>query len=156
MDMGAVVSLTGVPTWPSYETKLDQSPHLLAWLMQPPPSYKLQILEAQELGLDRLSEILTLPIRDPKTGKINTGVGLLILQAIKMVDSRIHGKATERHVQITADAGKIPEGASMDMEAVDRRIRELESALTGVPLDSTAKPPAKDVDSTVDEGEILE
>jgi hypothetical protein len=132
MNLSTVVLDTGLPSWGVYEQRLYQMPALLAWLMQPPPSYQLQIKEAHELGISRLMEILALPLTmtDGKGNpKINVGVGLLILQAIKLVDNRRMGAPTQKNVQVNVDAGKAPEGATLSMEQIDRRIEELENNL---------------------------
>jgi hypothetical protein len=131
MKMLDVVQFSGVPSWESYEARLKDTPALLAWLMNPPAEYKLQMREAQELGLRRLTDILELPMIDATTGKVNTGVGLLILQAIKLVDQRLHGSPTQKNVNVNVEAGQMPQNATLSMSEVDKKIAELEARLHG-------------------------
>lgn len=137
MHLDDVVAFSGVQSWMSYESRLKETPALLAWLMNPPADYKLQMREAQELGLRRLTDILELKMEDPLTGKINTGVGLLILQAIKLIDARLHGAPTTKNVNVNVDAGQAPAGGQISMPEVDKRIAELEAKL-GSPTASVA------------------
>lgn len=152
MDLTKVVADTGVPTWGYYWEKLTRTPALLVWLMQPPAAYRLQMQEASELGLRRLVDILQLPLTKP-SGAVDAGVGLLILQAIKMVDQRLHGSVTQKVLSVNLSAGDKPEEGSISMDEVDRKLKELEDELSAATPQALAapaeKPEPKDVASSV-------
>jgi hypothetical protein len=132
MEMQTVAAGTGAVSWESYKQMLIMTPGKLAWLFNPPAGYKLQLQEAQELGLSRLMEILELPIKDPLTQRINVGVAAIILQAWKSVDMRVNGALTQRIVQLSGSMGEAPQGASkVDMAEVDKKLAELEALLGG-------------------------
>lgn len=140
LNLKAVAQDTGLPSWAIYEEKLYQNAGLLAWLMRPPATYVLQVREAQELGLNRLHEILSLPIKTTVTKKnksgevkieekINVGVALLILNAFRLVDQRLMGGYTQKQVNVNVDAGQAPPGGSINMATLDEKLKELEAAL---------------------------
>lgn len=136
MNFGDVVAGAGIPSWESYQARLDLSPELFAWLMQPPAAYQIQLKEASELGLRRLTDIMELPLtyKDAKGNiKVNTGVGILILQAFKMIDQRLHGAITQKlvNVNLSGDAGEPGESRAVDMAKIDEKIAELERQLEG-------------------------
>ena len=144
MNLEWVAENAGLPTWNSYGQRLYENPPLMAWVMRPPPHYELQMREAQELGIDRLMEIMQLPIEQPvydkkgnllvgKDGKpvtkADVGVGMLIMQCYRLVDQRRHGGYTQKTVNMNLDANKVPEGASLSMEEVESRLKELSEKL---------------------------
>lgn len=153
MDLERVAKNAGLPTWESYEQKLYQSPALLAWVMRLPAHYDLQIKEGLELGMNRLMEIMSLPLQEAvfdKYGKpimsggkpvvrTNTSIGLLVLQAFKLLDQRRHGGYTQKSVNVNMEAGRIPENATIDPAELDRKLRELEDAVNGKPADIEVK-----------------
>jgi hypothetical protein len=128
MNLQTIVEHTGVPSWDGYAEKLYLNPSLFAWLMQPPAGYRLQMEEAQEIGLKRLTDIMELPIMD-SAGKVNVAVAMLILQAFKLVDQRVHGAITQRMVSVNLHGAEPPPAAKLDMDAVEKRIKELEAQL---------------------------
>jgi hypothetical protein len=130
LDLSKVVVGSGVPSWPYYSEKLNRTPALLAWLVQPPAEYRLQMKEAGELGMQRLMDILELPQRNAN-GSVNTAVCLLQLQALKMVDQRLHGSITQKILSVNVDGGQKPENGQLSMEEVDRKLKELQKELDG-------------------------
>lgn len=134
MNLTTVVQNTGLPSWQLYVDMLLTNHRRFAWLMHPPPGYELAMREAHELGMGRLVEILSLPLtKKDKNGNDvpNIGVGLLILQAVKLVDNRRMGTPTQKNVNVNVDAGKSPSGASLNMEEVDKKLAELEAFFDG-------------------------
>lgn len=130
VDLESLSKEVGILNWTAYRQNLVDNSDLLAWFLSPPASYRLQMREALDLGLKRLMDILELPIQDPKTGKVNAGVGLLVLQAYKLVDSRVNGAVAQKLIQLKADAGQVPEGGKFDEAAVERRLKELEQLMS--------------------------
>lgn len=154
MDLDLVVADTGARNWPAFVEQLTQSTALMSWFMNPPASYKLQMKEAQALGLDRLSEIMTLPIKDPATGRINPAIASIILQAWRLVDIRINGMPTQKQVLVTANAGSAPANSTMDLGALDIKLKELEKMLSTTalapPVAAPEKGPEKEAEVVVE------
>jgi hypothetical protein len=150
MDLDGVIREAGVHSWAAYRQDLLDSAPLLAWFLSPPASYKIQLKEAQDLGLSRLMEILELPIVDPVTKKPNVGVAAIILQAWKSVDMRLNGALTQRIVQLSGSMGEAPPGATaVNMADVEKKLAELEAMLgpspgaaLPAPAEQQAVPPA--------------
>lgn len=132
MDLELVVSGTGVLHWSAYKEGLLSDQTMLAWFLTPPANYRVQMKEAMELGLSRLVEIMQLPLTDP-SGKIRADIGALILQAYKLVDLRNHGAIAQKIVQLTADAGQVPDNGTMAPDEIDKKLAELEAKLRGDP-----------------------
>lgn len=130
MEMSRVAFDTGVPSWGCYEQKLLNNDALFAWLLHPPTSYQLQMKEAHELSLERLIEILGLPLTNKK-GEVNVPLASLLLHVYKLIDARVHGSITQRMVNLNlnADAGKVPENSQLSMEEVERKLRLLAQEL---------------------------
>lgn len=94
----------------------------LAWLVIPPKDYKETLEAAQELWLSRIFEILSLPIKDPVTGKADTRNASLILKAAAMIDLRKHGTPIQRIEQKNLNMNaELP-----TMEELDKQLQELE------------------------------
>lgn len=136
MNMQTVVDGTGALTWEAYRTEMavpESGGALLAWFMTPPAEYAIRMREATELGVERLMDILELPLKDPTTQRVNVGVAALILAAYKLVSERVHGGIAQKIVQASMHMGDIPhEGkAQLSIKDVDARIAELEKLLNG-------------------------
>jgi hypothetical protein len=103
----------------------------LAYILQPPTNYNIAMEEALHLGVDRLREILDLPIID-ENGKPNPKVADVILKTVQMLDMRVKGAIIQRieqkNLNVSVDAKKmnnqIDEAQSVD--EIDRKLRELE------------------------------
>jgi hypothetical protein len=153
MDLAQAIEGTGGLSWSVFRGALLEDPFLLAWFMLPPPGYRMQLQEAESLGLSRLMEILELPIVDPRTKKVRADIGKLIIEAWKLVDLRRHGAVTQRVVSLSASAGSVPDGATqMDMQKVEERLNELRSQVEGrgpVSRDEGHRPPDRVEPKTV-------
>lgn len=123
----SIVLGTGVSSWESYETSLTTKPERLSWFLTPPTQYKIALKEASQMSMKRLMDVLELPLIDAK-GRPNVGVGMLVLQAVKFLDARLHGAITQKQVSVNVSATQ-PQDGVMDMGAIDARIAELEQQM---------------------------
>lgn len=105
----------------------------VAWLLCPPADYVAKIAEVLDYGLDRMREILEMPLTDPVTGKFNGKLAELQAKITFMMDMRKHGAFTQKIEQknmslsITARAGAANEMAlDNSMDELDKRLKELE------------------------------
>lgn len=107
-----------------------RDPKRLAWLFTPPKDYEATISAAQELWLARLFEILSLPIKDANTGKLNLTAARLVLQAGMAVDLRKHGsplmRTEQKSLNVNVDANK---ALPASLEDIDKKLAELEQAV---------------------------
>jgi hypothetical protein len=127
MALGSITRNTGAISWNWYKNQLVAKPEKLAWFLSQPAAYKMQVQEAEQIGLSRLIEILELPLKNPN-GTINVLVGGLILAAFKHVDMRRNGLPTNKQVNINL-AQDIPKNATIDPDKLDEKLAELERLL---------------------------
>jgi hypothetical protein len=134
MNLKKVVEETGADSWQGYREQLTSRPGLLAWFMNPPAGYRIQMREAQELGLARLMDILEMDnytmSRDGKKKVANVGVMAIQMMAFKLIDARNNGAITQKMVSLSASMGPIPDELSkLSQEEMNKKIAELEAII---------------------------
>lgn len=107
-------------------------PGKLAWMLCPITGYQQQLDEAVGSGLNKLRDILELPVVDPITGKANTALITAQTKIIAMLDMRKNGAYTQtinqRSVQVHASASEVAkEIQNLSMEEVEKRMKRLEA-----------------------------
>ena len=112
--------------------RVFRSPVMMAWLVTPPGDYLQISKEALETGVYRLREIFEMPLYDDK-GKPNTSVANLMLKAIALLDSRVHGSPVQRaeikslevkaHTKIGGDVQRLVTEANMD--EIEKQLKQL-------------------------------
>jgi hypothetical protein len=68
----------------------------LFWVLSPPPDMQALNKMAYSKALDRLYDILELPLTD-KSGKVNTALANLQMKVFALLDTRINGPITQKH-----------------------------------------------------------
>ena len=109
----------------------------VCWLLAPPVRAETVILEMLSYGMDKLREILDLPIEKTvfhkdgsRSSELNMEVMRLKLSAISMLDKRKHGEYTKRieeksmHIRVNQSSNNIRE--PKDIKELDAKIKELE------------------------------
>lgn len=119
-----------------YEKRLDK----LAWIICPPKNYTLSMQHILNRGVDRLMEIMNLPILK-KDGTADTKAISQVLKAFQLVDLRVKGAIIQRvqiqqqslnfNTDITTQEAKDHAAAlaamSLDqLEALDQKLSKLE------------------------------
>lgn len=95
-----------------------------AWILKPPEEYTLKMKALLEIGLERLHEIIKLPIETerfhPKTNavikSINTKLIGEIIKAVAILDNRVRGavpqhlriQSEQKNLHLHANAGNMP------------------------------------------------
>jgi len=118
----------------------------LAWLINPPAEYQIQVEEMLHLGLSRLREVLELPIfqkRPVRGGKLvnepNTKLISEMVKIVALLDNRVKGAVIQRmaiqqqsyNVNVNQEMGR--EGPKSvgeidkELRQVSRQIREIEA-----------------------------
>lgn len=88
----------------------------LLWVLTPPKSYVQSMNYILHLGTERLSEIMSLPIRDEE-GNVDHKAASLILKAFEMVDMRVKGGIIQK-MQVEQKNLNVHVSAPSDLEAI--------------------------------------
>lgn len=113
--------------------KLLEDQHKLAWVLCPPVSYDVFLQEALSHGMDRIREILDLPLRNDE-GKVDAKVAELILKAAAFLDLRRHGGFVQKSVNMDIGVGMSERqarnfGEKVTIEDISHKIKQLEQEL---------------------------
>lgn len=117
-----------VCTYEIFYSLYRRAPSRVAWLLCPPTKYQVLVESSLALGLEAMDEILELPIIDAK-GRVNVKLGELKAKITAMLDQRVKGGITQRLEQKTLNLnvhGTQKQIAAMDVDEMEKRIRELE------------------------------
>lgn len=109
----------------------------LAFMLCPPQSYSVKMQEMMELGLARLREIMTMDMIDEKTGKVDTRIAKLVMQAAVLVDLRVKGAVAQRietvnksavlHVDLMKNREDLDNRLQQNsMELLDAKLKQME------------------------------
>lgn len=136
INYGRVYS--GVCSQEYFYMEIIRRPEKLAWMLCPPASYSIAMEEALQFGIEKLRDLLDLPLYK-KNGEPDTKVGELILKAVQMIDIRQKGAIIQRvqtmnlhkHEHQKTQASQPPES----MAELDQRLNQLEqkSKASGLP-----------------------
>lgn len=108
----------------------------LAYVMNPPSEYQIQVEEMLNLGLRKLREVLQLPLKEKSTGKPDHKLINELIKITMFLDNRVKGAVTQR-LQITQqslnlnanyemrEAPKTMGDINAEMCAIDKEMREL-------------------------------
>lgn len=114
------------------------NPKRLAWMLTPPLDYALSMEEALLHGVDRIREILDMPLYN-KAGAPDPKVAGVIIEAVKVLDTRVKGAVIQKIAQtnLHVNVDKSTRGARFneapeDMETLNKRLGELEREARGV------------------------
>ena len=88
----------------------------LLWVLTPPKSYVQSMNYILHLGTERLSEIMSLPIKDEE-GNVDHKAASLILKAFEMVDMRVKGGIIQK-MQVEQKNLNVHVSAPSDLEAI--------------------------------------
>jgi hypothetical protein len=117
---------------------------LLAWIISPMVQYEDRVSAALDRSLERYDELInmditsTKKIKDPsaETGyrivtETDPKKALVLLQVIKNLEDRVKGTAVQRQVSVTTSepSGQGIKSATINKEAIDKRLQELETKL---------------------------
>lgn len=127
---------TGVCSKGQFYDRILNDPPSVAWMVRPPVQYELANEELLDLAQRRTREILTLPIQDPVTGKVNAKLVDTIAKIRESLENRVKGAVLQKqaNVNVNYDAtGKpLPPGTPppapalpKSAEEVAERIKEL-------------------------------
>lgn len=114
---------------PGYFYNILKKPAVCLWMIKPKQTYHREMEAILSRGIERLWEIIEIPIFD-ETGKADHRLAGVVLQAIKQVEDRVQGMAVQRTQAVTVNlSDKNPAVTGKSMEDINAKIRELESAI---------------------------
>lgn len=136
-----------------------KTPSKLAWLLNTPPEYQIQIEEMLHLGLGKLRDVLELPITDSKGP--NTRLISEMVKIVALLDNRVKGAVVQRmsisqqNLNLNVD-GKVPGPQSpktvtelnRELSQIQREIRQIESPYK--------KDLIKELNGTKSESEVID
>ena len=112
-----------------------KNPLTLAFICKPPQDYIYQMRSLLNVGLERFSEILSLPIRDK--GIINTRLIGEIVKIVTIVDNRVKGAVTQKiqidstnkslNMNMTYEAPKTHQDVLKELQDIEKEIKSLQS-----------------------------
>lgn len=128
--------ISGACSWESWVTAYEPNDKRMCWIFTPPTSYASQMRHILHRGTERLLEIMSLPMMDEQTGKVDIRVANLILRAWQLADMRVKGGVMQRlqieqksmNLNLSADAAVENLRAQVDsmdlaeLESLERRI----------------------------------
>ncbi len=113
-----------------YFYKLIDNQHKLAYLTLPPPKYKFQVEEMLGTAMDKLREVLEVPLYK-QDGEFDVGAGSLILKAASKLYEIVHGSVVQRNLNVNmeTDVKTLPQEATV--EELDKKLLELRKKAHG-------------------------
>jgi len=140
LEMGHSMKLSriyaGIVSKETFEENYLCDPVKMAYLLNTPPAYYTAAQEILLTGVERLRDIIELPLINAK-GQVQAAVISGILKAVDLLDKRIHGASLQRiavHQHHTAGGGGIeqaPEGAlaSDQLALLEKQIADVRKKL---------------------------
>jgi hypothetical protein len=128
-----------------YFYRIIRDPNKMAWIISPLVHYEDKTKAALDAVSERYEELINMDITTTKRIKNADGQyelvtetdpkkALVLLQVIKNLEDRIKGTAVQRQLSVHTDRPRDAEGSgtgALDMDAVNDRLKELESQLGG-------------------------
>jgi hypothetical protein len=123
---------TFTPWWFTAAAKGPKAP----WILCPVPMGDVRDTKFLELANQRILEVLSIPMVDPRTGRPLDDIKLmsLVMKMVIAVQDRILGTPVKRQAivqQVTNTNVKAP--VQLDPDKLDRRIAEMEGAVRALP-----------------------
>ncbi len=136
-----------------YESFLTNKARM-AYLLSQPADYKIAVEEALTCSVDKVREILEMPLYDPVTGRPDTKVAEAILKAFKMLDDRVKGAVVQRveqkNLNVNYEAGKKPGATPETMDDLDKKLADMRAragqSLNALPAEFTVQETEQDGD----------
>lgn len=129
-----------------YFFNILKKPAACLWMIKPKQTYHREMESILSRGIERLWEIIEIPIFD-ENGKACAKLAGIVLQAIKQVEDRVQGMAVQRTQAVTVNLSDTKQLQGKSMDDINAKIKELESAIhanasPGRDPGSKALPPA--------------
>jgi hypothetical protein len=115
---------------------MQSQPTLTAWLLTPPNSYNVRLLELSMLGEERMKEILTAEAVKPD-GKVDSRLAMVQVKLWEVLQDRIYGAVMQKtetknlnlNAEITPGQQSSQEIAGMSLEEINARLNALQAKM---------------------------
>lgn len=105
----------------------------LAWVLNPPAGYQIIVEEMLNLGLTRIREVLQLPLKDRKTGKVDHKLINEMVKITMFLDNRVKGAVTQRYQiqqsNLNVNVNQEMREAPRTMEEIEKELKQLDSEI---------------------------
>lgn len=113
-----------------------RSKYKVAWLLKPPADYRMALEELLMYGLEEMREIMTLPVVNEATGRVDSKLADIKFKIWQAVEMRLKGAIIQKirsenlNVNFNNDGSAPPTSAAEDdVSILDQKIAELEGTL---------------------------
>jgi len=114
----------------NYNQYFLEYPHKVAWLLVRPADYMIALKELLQVGLEELREVLTYPVQDKDTKKLDYKLMARKESIWKMIDMRVKGAIVQKTINLNRDLDKKPNPKPVrtDIEAEFAELSQLDSS----------------------------
>lgn len=86
----------GVCSTDYFDKHISKNLQKIAWIILPPANYVTTMEELLYKGLDRIREVLDLPLKDQATGRVDTKLIGEMVKIVQMLDQRVKGAIIQK------------------------------------------------------------
>lgn len=132
-----------------FKDRIMTDPGMLAWMLRPVVKYEDKTFAALSKATKRYEDLIDMDITVTKRKKVDDEwveyqdvcpkKALVLLSVIKNLEDRVKGTAIQRQINISTPGPKAGSGAVLDMDAVESKLKELESKLGGTDGDKDVR-----------------
>lgn len=119
---------SGICSRQYFEDKYLKTPERVSWLACQPHAYSLIMEEALAYGIERLREILDLPMIS-SSGKVDTRAAELILKTVALLDQRVKGAVVQRAEVRSLNVNMNSAASSLEQKMLTGNVEEMEARL---------------------------
>ena len=130
----------GITNNKTFVNRFLENPARLAWLLTPSTPYQVQVETLLDKSVERYQELIAMEITTTKKVTVNgeevlvkqtdAKKAMVLLNVIKNLEERALGGAIQRQLSVsTKEPSSADEKSEIDMDAVDKRLKELEEKL---------------------------
>ncbi len=142
----------GICTHQYWENVVCYNKEMVAYMLIPPQTYQAVLNESWHASMDRMREILDLPLYDKK-GKLSVATANLLVRVWTLLDQRKHGAVVQRNVNVNIegsqnDLEKLVE--SVGTESLDTRLELIKKKLENEEAKSLGSKEAQEIPDPIE------
>lgn len=131
--MNVMNVFAGICSKDYFYNRFIENRYKVSWMLMPPSSYNTKTLEGLEYGIDQFREILSEPLKDPVTKKIDYKLLTAKIKITSLLKDWAKGatvqKTESKVVTVSANLSEVKELAlELSTEELERRIKEFDRA----------------------------
>lgn len=122
-------------------------------LITPPPKYKYKIEDLLNRAVDRLTEVVELPMFTPD-GEVDVRVANLIHRVVVTLHQLVEGSVVQRSVNVNVEKSDVDSDSDKKIEDMDARLEELRKRVARTAFKDTIEK-AEVLDAEVVDAEVV-